>query len=94
MKEEDRIRLGDIVKDETSGLEGPVEAMTDWLYGCRRIAFRPYGNKDGQPHDLVTFDEMAVQLVKRAATAVPEPEPEPVLAKTGGPQNDRASLRR
>lgn len=32
-----KVELGDIAKDEVSGFQGVVVAVTNWLNGCNRI---------------------------------------------------------
>jgi hypothetical protein len=60
------VLVGDRVSDPVSGLEGIVQARTQWLYGCVRITIQPDGSKDGKPFDCFVIDEPQAQIVKRA----------------------------
>jgi hypothetical protein len=61
----DRIELGDRVKDKISGLKGIAVAITQWLYGCRRVTIQPEELKDGKPVDNFTADEPQLDVVKK-----------------------------
>jgi hypothetical protein len=54
------IKLGDRVKDRTTGFTGIVLARTDWLYGCTVFGVKPEELKDGLPMDMQWFDEQSV----------------------------------
>lgn len=59
------VRLGDKVEDTLTGFKGTVVSITDWLYGCRRIAVQAYGlDKDGKPFDYQVFDEPSLIVVE------------------------------
>lgn len=75
------INLGDIVRDSISGYEGVVIGITDWIYGCRRLAVQSKGLHDGIPIAPVSIDEPQCVLVSEA---IAEHKVEP-LRKTGGP---------
>jgi hypothetical protein len=57
------IKLGDEARDTISGFKGQVIAITEWLYGCRRISIQPRELKDHKPVESYTFDEAQVELV-------------------------------
>jgi hypothetical protein len=67
------IQLGQEVRDTISGFEGVVIAVTNWLYGCRRITVQPRDMKDGKPIESCTFDEP--QLLAMTDTAAAERVP-------------------
>lgn len=71
--DEIQIQLGQKVKDKLTGLEGIVIGITDWLYGCRRITFQPYGHKDGKAFEMLTVDQPQCELV--AEEAAPKAAP-------------------
>lgn len=70
------IGLGDRIKDRITGLKGIVLGITDWLYGCERIAVQPEQTVKGQPADIFVIDMAQAVLVE--AGAVP-PSPRPYL---------------
>lgn len=75
----ERINLGDEARDTISGLKGKVVAVTEWLYGCRRITIQPRELKDGVPVNSYTLDEGQTELI--------EPLTPPAQPKTnGGPR--------
>lgn len=83
MNSTNRIQLGAMVRDELSGLEGKVVAITDWLHGCQRISIQPIGNKDGKPYETFSVDEPQVVVLS-------ESEAEPAAPRHG----DRADVGR
>jgi hypothetical protein len=87
------IELGDKVKDTVTGYTGIAVARTRWLHGCDRIAVQPQElDKDNKVQEPQTFDEKQLDLVK---PGVVRTETEASLKKkNGGPQNDKAALRR
>lgn len=92
----EEIDLGDVAKDDVSGFRGVVIAITRWLHGCDRICIQPQELKDAKPIDGVTFDRLQMSLIKKtvveatARSEVNNLKP----AGSGGPQNDKAALRR
>lgn len=60
-----RIELGDKVKDKITGIEGIIVAITEWLYGCRRVCIQPQIIKDGKPVDNCTIDEPQAELIEK-----------------------------
>ena len=62
------IGLGDRVKDKISGTVGICVAITQWLYGCKRINIQPEGlTKDKKPCEQISIDEPQAVLIKEAA---------------------------
>lgn len=77
------VKLGDLVRDTITDLEGIVVAITDWIYGCRRISVQPKTLKDGRPVDNVCFDVDQLEILEAAAVRVPAttpPTPKPDTA--------------
>lgn len=83
------IELGDRVRDQISGYAGITVAITDWIYGCRRIMVQGEAlTSDGKPVDLQSFDEPQLALIAKGAMKPLRPaRPETELAtprRTGG----------
>lgn len=78
------IDFGDQVTDPVTGFKGTVIAITQWMYGCRRVTVQPKGlNKDGELFGTHEFDEPQLKVTKSAKT------PEKVTklrTATGGPR--------
>lgn len=78
------VDFGDKVTDSVTGFKGTVVAITQWLYGCRRITVQPHGlNKDGEIFDTQAFDEPSLKVTKRANTPVAVKK---LRAVKGGPR--------
>lgn len=79
-----KIKLGQVVRDTLTDLEGTVVGRCEWLYGCVRVIIQPKGSKDGKPHETFWVDEPQVEVVKvkavqkqpGAAPAGPRKDPE------------------
>jgi len=72
---DEKVELGDRVRDRISGLRGIVIARIDWLYKCRRFAVAPEKLKDGTTIEEKWFDEpQLVMLKKRVVAPVPVDE--------------------
>lgn len=88
----EKIELGDRVKDKITGLKGVAVGVTYWLYGCRRFVLQPEEGKDGKPAETFVVDEPQLDLVKKGVVQPPQvaPLPEPVAAapRRHGPRND------
>lgn len=69
------IQLGDQVKDHITGYEGMVYGITEWLYGCRRIAVQSSNLKDGKPQEFEWFDEQRLTLTPAATSGGPQSDP-------------------
>ena len=96
-KRSEEIELGDVAKDDVTGFQGAVVAITRWLHGCDRIVIQPQDlDKDGKVKETQVFDRNQMSLVKKNVVAVTAPKPLATIQRksTGGPQNDRAALRR
>ena len=85
------IKLGGEVRDKITGFKGIAIARTEWLYGCARIVVQPPVGKDGKCPANETFDELQLDVLKAAKIAVETPTSS---ERTGGPQDDKAALRR
>ncbi len=59
------IKLGDKVRDRTTGFTGIVVARTDWLYGCTRFGVRSQELEDGKPIPEEWFDEQALDSLSK-----------------------------
>lgn len=59
-----KIKLGDLVQDKLTGLQGIAVSLSDFLHGCRRINIQPQEHKDSKPAEWVSFDEPQLKLVK------------------------------
>jgi hypothetical protein len=92
MERQMAINLGDKVKDTVTGFTGIAIARTTWLHGCDRITVQPPLGKDGKHPDNFTFDEKQLVLVKSGVVKTESNKPS--TARTGGPQDDKAALRR
>ena len=95
----EEIELGDVAKDDVTGFQGAVMAITRWLHGCDRIVIQPQDlDKDGKVKETQVFDRLQMTLVKKNVVVVTTRailKPVAVGDSTpGGPQNDRAALRR
>ena len=78
------VDFGDQVTDPCTGFKGTVVAITQWLYGCRRITIQPKGlDQDGKTIEALTFDEPGLKVTKRANVPVAVKKRR---AATGGPR--------
>ena len=96
-KRSEEIELGDTAKDDVTGFQGAVVAITRWLHGCDRIVLQPQSlDKDGKVRESQVFDRNQMSLVKKNVVAVTAPKPLAEVQEkiTGGPRNDKAALRR
>lgn len=93
------VTLGDEAKDSISGFKGVVVAITEWLYGCRRIVIQPQIlDKEGKPFDGQSFDELQVEVTKKnkkapvtvgsVTSAKNKLQSQFQAEKTGGPRPD------
>lgn len=59
-----RIKLGTIVQDRVTGLQGVAVCRTEYLTGCTRVGVQPKGTqKDGRPFDSTYIDEPMLDIV-------------------------------
>jgi len=63
-------QLGDTVRDRISGYEGVVVAITDWLYGCRRITVQTPEMHEGKPVDSQCIDSAQCELVAKRSKKI------------------------
>jgi hypothetical protein len=85
-----KIRLGDRVRDRITGFEGVVIGITDWLYQCRRPIVQPTTlTSEGKTNDSQSFDEEQLEVIQVGAFApkVEAPTQEATQPKTGGPRD-------
>lgn len=62
---DDRINLGDIVRDTISGYEGVCLAKVQYLTGCDQIGIKPRTLKeDGGTQDALYFDAPFVEVLE------------------------------
>lgn len=61
------VELGDRVKDRITGLKGIAVGITNYLYGCKRVAVQPETEKDGKPADTFFVDEPQLEIMKKGA---------------------------
>jgi hypothetical protein len=89
-----RIGLGDRVKDVITGKIGIVCAVTDWLYGCRRITVQPEKSKGGEQPEAFTVDEPQLQIVKKSVIEAKVSYAEPTHQSNHGgrPDISRAAI--
>jgi len=81
---ETTVDFGDQVSDPMTGFKGTVVAITQWMYGCRRITVQPKGiNNDGEIYDVCQFDEPQLKVTKAAKTSAAVKKKR---AATGGPR--------
>ena len=64
------VKLGDLVRDSVSGLEGIVVGVSIFLHGCSRVGLQPRELHEGLPVDAYWIDEPQAELVQRAAVPV------------------------
>jgi len=84
MTTETKVDFGDQVTDPMTGFKGTVIAITQWMYGCRRVTVQPKGiDKDGKLFDTAQFDEPQLKITKAAKTPVAVKKKR---AATGGPR--------
>jgi hypothetical protein len=84
-----QVKLGSLVKDRISGLEGIVIGRCTWLYGCVRVTVQPQEHKDGKPAEAFCIDEAQAEVLKDGAVTGFEEEPAPAPpARRAGPRAD------
>lgn len=69
------VKLGDKVRDEMTGFFGTVIGISEWLYGCRRIAVQNHELKDGKPQEPEWFDEQRLTSTPAATSGGPTINP-------------------
>lgn len=82
MLKDQKIELGDLIKDDVTGFTGIVIAKTTWLNGCVRYDLQSQKlSKEGIPSEPQWFDSKQVTLIKKGQIKVEGPA-------TEGPQRD------
>jgi hypothetical protein len=77
---EQKIGLGDLVRDRVTGFEGIVVARTEWLNGCARLTVQPQKlDEKGKPVEADSFDDMQCVVLERERIST-------VQTDTGGPR--------
>ena len=61
----EKICLGDEVKDTVTGFKGIVTGISTFLHGCRRIAVQPKIDKEGKIPEPNWIDEPQLKVVKK-----------------------------
>jgi hypothetical protein len=87
-KQQDKIQLGDRVRERITGVEGIVWGISKWLTGCDHIGIKREGvDKDGKPWDCLWFDAPHVTVLQKAVIDEKAVNPvDPVTEqKKGGP---------
>lgn len=83
-----KIELGNYVRDTISNdYKGFVIAVTEWLYGCRRMGVQPKGLHEGKPIETQWFDEAQLEIIDI------EDKKEKANSDKGGPRKDPISRR-
>lgn len=80
--ENDKINLGDKVKDTISGFEGIATAIIHYLNGCNHIGIAPQVLHDGATIEVHYFDDQQCELIEAGVVEVGNREPGgPMLSK-------------
>jgi hypothetical protein len=64
MKQDFKIKLGDVVQDKVTGYVGVVICQARWLYGCKRYTVQSPVLKDGVPVANICADEDSLTVHK------------------------------
>jgi hypothetical protein len=57
--------MGDTVKDDVTGYEGVVVAITHYMTGCTHASLQAKKNKEGKVPEWESFEETRMTLVKK-----------------------------
>jgi len=68
------IKLGDRVKDNITGYTGIATAMSEWLYGCKRVNIQPEDLDNHKVRDEKSFDEQRIEVVQKKKVDWKTPE--------------------
>ncbi len=72
------VKLGSRVKDGITGFAGFTVSRTEYLYGCVQIGVQPTRlTKDGEPKDIVYFDEQRLDETSVVPVGGPGDHPPP-----------------
>ncbi len=83
----EKLELGDRVRDTITGFTGVYIAHTRWLTGCDRITIESEKPKAGEDSKLISFDFTRIELVKKSVVKLTKPAPgEPAVRTNGGPR--------
>lgn len=76
MKKDEKVLLGQKVKDKVSGYTGIVEHIADYMFQCRSIGVRGPLTKTGTLPEIEMIDEPQLEIVtKKPIMEVTSPEP-------------------
>lgn len=78
---EERVELGDRVRDKVSGFGGIVTSLTYWLNGCVRVGIEAEDLDNGKVRDSYSIDEAQVSILLKGAVT-----PYTAAATPGGPK--------
>ncbi len=73
-----KFNLGDTAKDDITGYEGVVVALTHYITGCTHCSLQAKITKEGKVPEWENFDDKRMTLVKAA-------KPEKVAKPVSGP---------
>lgn len=87
------VEHGDEVRDKVTGFTGIAMGKTDWMFGCTRWVVQPQVDKEKKIVDAQSFDEPALEIVRKGVVQRPrinlygatEVTPEPAATAPGGP---------
>lgn len=90
-----RINMGDLVRDQISGVQGIVIGYHYWLFGCERVTVQPRESKDGKPADNFGADAAQCEVVTAACIKGYAPDTtvvdsRDVRTRPAGPRPDAA----
>lgn len=89
------MKVGDLLRDQITGLQGVAICRTEWLHGCIRWTLQPRELKDGKPVDSCTFDQEQLELVQTALQMAQADEAKGKAAlNPGGTGGDRPDPKR
>jgi len=74
------IQHGMKVRDNLSGFEGTVTAISDWAFGCIRIKVEPNRlDEKGAPIQNQVFDEQRLDIIDDKGAIVPDIDADPPI---------------
>lgn len=100
------VRLGDVVRDVVTGVEGILTGRFEYLGGCLMGSVQPIGTQnDGKPYDATTFDWCRLRYVRPFSSAeefigvanqqmAGPPQVELITGGPDRPQPDRSAPKR
>lgn len=57
------LKLGDVVRDKITNVEGVLTARTEFLYGCVRWVVQPQAEHEGRPVEPCSYDEQQLDFI-------------------------------